>query len=656
MDEAKTVAQSLDEAARGVLARSPLNDRERRAGCALRVAGCVRAGLSASDGKPTGFVWSVFVLARGQAPVAPRLGLASGIAARRLGGSPEARLCGGGELEVFGEAWNVAEYEIEIPRQLLAFVLTAGKARRAISREQRNRMANEHFSLIRNAYADAQGYASWLTRHRDAMACAIQAPPDGPLISLVVPVFKTPEAYLEELLESVESQTYGRWELVIANASPGDEGVASVLARHKDPRVRAFDLPENRGITENTNEALKRAAGDYVAFLDHDDFLEPYALAAIANEVRAHPDTDLLYCDEDTYDGEVYRIPLFKPPLNWSLLYSNNYIIHLLTVSRRVLEATERSGTDVDGAQDYDLTFKALEQGGRSAHIPWVLYHWRMHAGSTNANAQAKPWAQEAARRAIAQHLERRGIAASVAREKTDSTYRVSFEPPQPGLTLAHVVIKGGGAGEVLAALRGSLGKADVALLRREDVLVDEDATKTMLTWFARPEVFSVSPRVMRGDGLVESSGCLAVSDGSIVKIGKNLLWEDEAFLGRAVRPYDHLVVTDDACMVRLSALEGWLDEAAGFDSLRYGLNALCVRAYESGMANVYCPFATARVEGPRTLAAQWNEVNDGDCAAFAGRYADVLANGDPTHNPNFDPRSPYYRLNYGEGGGRSVE
>lgn len=641
------MAQEPSEIVLGALSREPLTPSERDCGIALRIAGCVRSAGSRLDEKPLGFAWSIFVVRRpGVSEAAPRLGALARLGGRALGPVNEARVCAHGSVALGGEAWLYDEYELVIPRQLLAFSLRAASASRSVSRDQRNAWVDQHFALIRNAYADEDGYASWLDAHRRELACSVRAPEEGPLISLIVPLFKTPPVYLEALLDSVVAQTYDRWELVAVNASPDDTAVAEVLARYGDERIRVVELAENAGIAANTNVGIAKAQGDYVAFLDHDDFLEPQALAAIANAVNADPTIDLLYCDEDTFDGAAYRIPLFKPPYNSSFLESNNYIIHLLTVRKEALDATTRSSAEVDGAQDYDLTFKVTELGNRIVHLPWVLYHWRMHAGSTNANAQAKPWAQEAGRRAIADHLEREGFKATVERAQTDSTYRVDYQAEGSAVRYVRIDV-GDGDGEALfAALSNALASgAELALVCHPDCVVSAADGALMASCFVRPDVFSVSPQVMRSDGLVESSGCIVAPDGSIIKLGKGLLPVDEGYLGRSVRPHDHLVTTDDVCMVRLSMAHQWFDQAQVYESTRYALNALCVCAYRAGMRNIYWPFAGARLTGPRPLVAHWANNALHDQARFSRVLGSLIAHGDPTHNPNFEPESPYYRL-----------
>ena len=652
----------LTAAVHETLMRNPLTARERQRGGALRIGGCVRADETGLNARPSGLVWSILAIGRDEVETLS-LNWVSRAMTSVLGGHSKVSVCSSTVLDIDGERWVASEFEMPIPRRQLAFALHSRKARYLVSRRLRNEHVVGHFEQIRNAYAAVEDYGPWLECHRTVMEQELLPPSAGPLISLVTPVYRTPPEFLETMISSVEAQTYGTWELVLVNASPEDAGVASVLASHPDARIVVVDHPKNDGIAGNTNVGIAASHGDYVAFLDHDDFLEPHALAAIVRAVADDPSVDLLYCDEDTFDGECFKIPLFKPPLNWDFLYSNNYVIHLLTVSRRALEATERSGPEVDGAQDYDLTLKAVR-------LPYVLYHWRQHAASTNANADAKPWAQEAGRRAIVDHLERRGIPALVYRAETDSTYRVDFALPKSAPSLTCVALGERvpcglveavtGYGETHgvstkvccvtsdgAALARFLKDAagDVALIVRDDVTLSQGDLETMLGYFNRPEVFSVVPRAMRQDGLAECSGCLAAPDGSIIKLGKGLPWADEAFLGRAVRPYDHLVVSDDACMVRLPLPKGWADAAAAYEHPLYALNELVVRAYEAGLLNAYCPFAEAHIEGPRSLLVGWVEPMAEDAGQFLQEHSDLLAKGDPTHNQNFDPWSAYYKL-----------
>ena len=249
------------------------------------------------------------------------------------------------------------------------------------------------------------------------------------LISIVVPVFRTPPQFLKECIESVLAQSYPQWELVLVNASPDDCGVAEVLERYADSRIVSLDV-ENRSIAENTIAVSPLHTATMLPSLDHDDLLEPDALWRYASELEKHPNTDLLYCDEDRLRDGLYVNPAFKSEPDLSLLRSYNYVTHLLMVSRRVLDATERTPAEMSGAQDYELTLRAFESARRVSHIPRVLYHWREHDGSTAAGSDQKPYAHKAGRLALEAHLARTegGL---VEDGPLSCTYRVRLPLPE---------------------------------------------------------------------------------------------------------------------------------------------------------------------------------------------------------------------------------
>ncbi len=254
-----------------------------------------------------------------------------------------------------------------------------------------------------------------------------------PLMSVIVPLYRTPVKYFRAMVDSVLAQTYGNWELVLVNASPDDANLAqavSELTGQGNPRIVVVELAENKGISENTLAGIAVASGDYLSFLDHDDLLEPDALAAYVTEIRAHPQVDLLYCDEDsvTHDGTTCFEARFKPDFNLDLLLTHNYVCHFLTVSREAYEQVEPYGHDVDGAQDYDLTLKVSEMARDIRHVPRVLYHWRQHAGSTNGGATAvKPYVVASSINALSRYLARRGIEAKVAPTDFPCVFDVAY-------------------------------------------------------------------------------------------------------------------------------------------------------------------------------------------------------------------------------------
>ena len=232
--------------------------------------------------------------------------------------------------------------------------------------------------------------------------------------SIVVPAYRTPGEYLRQLLESVLEQSYGRWELILADATD-DDSVRQILAdfqaeRGHDERIRYHRLRENRGIAENTNEGIALARMEYVGLLDHDDFLEKSALYELARVVEEYKGRGivprLLYTDEDKCSGDRSRFyeANVKGGFDFEMLLTNNYICHFMVLERELIQELKLR-KEYDGAQDFDLVLRAADRlEGRKeeiVNIPRVLYHWRCHESSTAENPMSKLYAYEAGRRAV---------------------------------------------------------------------------------------------------------------------------------------------------------------------------------------------------------------------------------------------------------------
>lgn len=252
-----------------------------------------------------------------------------------------------------------------------------------------------------------------------------------PLISILVPVYNTPDEFLKQMIQSVRKQTYGNWELCIANANPANEQVAGILAvaAKKDARIRITDVPENEGIAQNTNAALGIAKGDYVGLLDHDDLLTPDALYEVVKAINENEKPEVLYSDEDKVSTDLseHFQPHMKPDFNKDLLRSNNYITHFFVASKRLFDRVGGFDAAYDGAQDYDLILRCTEQAAGIAHIPRILYHWRVHKASTADNPASKMYAFDAGKRAIEAHLKRCGENGEVSHTKDLGFYRVRY-------------------------------------------------------------------------------------------------------------------------------------------------------------------------------------------------------------------------------------
>lgn len=256
---------------------------------------------------------------------------------------------------------------------------------------------------------------------------------DRPItISLVVPLYRTPEEYLRQMIESVLAQTYPHWELCIADGSQDGGECQRVVEEYagKDGRIRYQMLEKNLGISGNTNAAMQMAKGEFLALFDHDDLLAENALYEVALAVERQPEADVIYTDEDkvTSDLKEYFQPHFKPDFAPDLLCSNNYICHLLTVRTQLAKQVGGMRQEFDGAQDHDFIFRCTEQARRVVHIPQILYHWRIHKGSTADNPMGKQYAVQAGKRAVEAHLKRMGLSGTVEPLKDLGFYRVTYQ------------------------------------------------------------------------------------------------------------------------------------------------------------------------------------------------------------------------------------
>lgn len=349
----------------------------------------------------------------------------------------------------------------------------------------------ETWKYMKDARADDAAYQQWFKTHcvtKDELAYQRSHQfAHEPLISVIVPCFNSQERYLKELLDSVVAQSYPHWELLLVDATCATSDVPAkcaeeysrkldrahennethgrkqeartvasdrAIASDRVPVIRHLPLGGEGNIVTNTNYGIEQARGEFVAFLDHDDLLEPDAIYSYVEAINNHPNVTLLYCDEDLFEkADTYIQPAFKSKINVDLLYSHNYVTHFLMVRRAALLEEGLSDDAVSGAQDYDATLKmarrALALSSTSSnvmaspntplealdnqliHIPRILYHWRIHEESTSTgNKNVKPYAERAGQIALQRHLDARNIAARVETTDTPFVYRVRYALP----------------------------------------------------------------------------------------------------------------------------------------------------------------------------------------------------------------------------------
>lgn len=257
----------------------------------------------------------------------------------------------------------------------------------------------------------------------------------NPLISILVPLYNTPQKFLEEMIESVLWQTYANWELCLADGSDDEHSYVGEYCKNlatNDKRIKYKKLEKNEGISGNTNQCYMLATGDYIGLFDHDDILHPSVLfeyVKVINEQKA----DYIYCDETTFHGNSIDKMItmhFKPDYAIDNLRANNYICHFSCFKRSLLEGTELFRTKFDGSQDHDMILRLTDRAERIVHVPKLLYYWRSHAGSVAADISAKSYAIEAARGAVADHLTSHGYKnfKITSTRAFETIFRISYE------------------------------------------------------------------------------------------------------------------------------------------------------------------------------------------------------------------------------------
>ena len=234
-------------------------------------------------------------------------------------------------------------------------------------------------------------------------------------ISILVPLYNTPEPFLKDMITSVLNQTYQNWELCLADGSDAEHEEVGRICREyqeKDSRIVYQKLQKNEGISGNTNECLKLATGEYIGLFDHDDILHPSTLYEYVKAINEQ-DADYIYCDETTFkNGDINKMLTmhFKPDYAVDNLRANNYICHFSVFAKKLLEGEDLFRSQFDGSQDHDMILRMTDRAKHIVHIPKLLYYWRCHEGSVASGIDAKPYVVAAAKGAVADHLKRHGF------------------------------------------------------------------------------------------------------------------------------------------------------------------------------------------------------------------------------------------------------
>ena len=400
----------------------------------------------------------------------------------------------------------------------------------------------------------------------------------NPLISIIVPVYDVEHEAFKATLESVLAQTYGNWELCIADG--GENKVDTVIdeVMGDDARIRYVSLEANLGISGNSNQALEVASGEYVAFLDHDDILEPDALYEAANRIVNYG-ADMVYTDEDKVSPDLkhYFKPYRKPDYNKTLLLSNNYICHFCVINREIVTEAGGFRSKYDGAQDYDLILRCVDKYKVIEHVDKILYHWKSGENSTSGNPFNKQYAFDAGRRALNEYT---GDGTVVCELDDPGYYRVNLiDVPDVQCVTSYPSYDG--KDEDIRAVQ-----ADYVILLRTDMKLSNDFAKLAVSRAVLTDADIIVPKITAG-GRYLYNGIARTGHGYTRSLKGSPAWFKGDFNMAAV-DMETAVVPRYGIMVKKSALDKVLDSG--------DRNLYAHKGSTKGLKMVYAPEITVKM------------------------------------------------------------
>lgn len=503
-------------------------------------------------------------------------------------------------------------------------------------------------------------------------------------ISIVVPLYNTPPVYLRELIESIQAQTYSDWELCLADASEQMKKaeIFDLIQEYSvsDTRIHYKDLPDNDGISNNTNRAIEMSTGDYIALADHDDILHPSALYYVMKEINQHQ-ADFVYTDELSFVKKpscVQSIHL-KPDFSKENFRNNNYICHFTVFQRTLLDQTGVFRKEFDGSQDYDLFLRLTEKAKKICHVPKVLYYWRCHAGSVASQVGVKPYTVEAGRKALEEHLERQSLEAEVKASAYGPFYQISYEisPESRVLVLTE-------KDAMVDWLRDQTKNIpyEVAVLSVQSLQTQEKAFRTewdmvvllrdgynpiqgdgkwitaLLECLQPEENFAASPVVYDSEGKIYFAGyCYNNAfNENIRPIFRGMSKRDPGYMNRAAFRQNVSLLGGAALAVRGKVMqqlfEKWM-ETETFDAVRKRLFSdslwfsFCMTMKERKGNCIITPYGsfecdTAHREEYKPCTSTWEQP---EWKAFMKKWEMQLNSSDPNMNPWMTIFGKYYFL-----------
>jgi glycosyltransferase involved in cell wall biosynthesis len=580
-----------------------------------------------------------------------------------------------------------------------------------------SRFAELLVSLERKPKTPSQDYAKWIAQFDTATPAAraglrreLRLLRKHPLISIILPVYNPDLRHLEAAIDSVRQQIYEHWELCLADDASTDPEVRPFLEKcaAPDSRIKLTFRDRNGHISACSNSALELATGEWCALLDHDDAFAENALAFVALEIESHPNAGLIYSDEDKIDeGGTRSNPFFKPDWNPELFLGQNYINHLGCYRADLLRQIGGFREGFEGSQDYDLALRCVERlrPEQVRHIPRLLYHWRMIGGSLAAIPDAKPYAKEAARRAIAEFGKRTGLQGTVVPcPENAESHRFIHALPQPA-PMVSIIIPTRDRVELLKRCvesirsrteyapleiiiidNGSVEPATLDFLRaieqekvgvifegspfnysrlnnraaadaRGDVLVflnndteidDAGWLTEMTSHAARAEVGAVGARLWYPDGTLQHGGVILGLGGVAGHAFPHIPRGHPGYFNRAMLQQNCSAVTGACMAVRKTVFE----ELGGFDEENLGVTFndidFCLRLTQRGYRVVWTPYANLIHHESASRGHQRTQEEQREferAVAYMQQTWGAQLLRDPFYNPNLSLNPPGFEI-----------
>lgn len=479
----------------------------------------------------------------------------------------------------------------------------------------------------------------------------------SPKISIIVPLYNTPEKFFDELVKSLQNQTYSNWELCLADGTP-DKPIKFMKKYLKDERIKYKYIGENKGISGNTNEALTLVTGDYIGLLDHDDLLPVFSLYEIVKVINENPDVQFIYSDEDkleTIKGPRYGV-FFKPDPSPYTLNSANYICHFSVFKKELMDKLGGFRSEYDGSQDFDIVARAFENTDKIVHVPKVLYQWRVHQNSTAGNSDSKPYAFEVGKKVIKDHVKRStGIDVEVTDGLTPGSYELVYkvkENPKVSVIFEEDGITEEQKSEIISKIQNTKYKnIEIITAKKEDnyneivkkiqgeyfIIIDKNLLEIpKQTWIEEllgiaqdSSVGIVGTKLYNKEELVEHAGIIVGMNGVGGFLYKGAPKDIGTYMQRLTIIHNVSCVFTKYAMIRKSDFL----EVNGFDQRYKGITKdidLCLKLLKNKKQIVLNPIVSFKVENLRIEKDDEKTINE-----FLEKWKDEYEIGDRYYSPN---------------------